>query len=587
MMANDDKRSLPSEALSGAVQPVRVLRMESFEPAVPVDPASRDACERRFVTLFDDGESARRGGLGEVRRVTNIWGESFALKMLVPSDEAPPGDIADGEREDAREAAFRREYRLQCRVSGLRGFPRVHGIGSLEGAPAILMEWVEGITLAKAARQLAVDDDGRISPLNVARIGRDLFELLARLDAVEGGIVHGDLSCSNVMVRTDRLPLAEQAEEGVFDLCLIDFGSARLVGRRTPGEADAAPTGSATIEYAAPEAIDPARVSGEVGTSADVYAAAGVLFRLATAAYPYDVSAADDRAAVARIKRTQPPSPFAAVHESADLGAVLLHEPEVAVALKLAQDETGVISPEAARLSLVQTDALLDPILIACLSPEAEFRPSAGAVRDALGAFAFHYADNVRRSLAGEPLAPCVPGSLADGYGAALRERSSVLRGVVKAVCLAFTAAIAVVSGLLAATLPAAFGCPLDAVSKGAPAGLACGAALVLPLAAGLVARWRDDGSPASFIRGGAGVLAGALVAAAGYTALAPIGSDVVVLIACALFATASAGLCFLAVDFALPHFLSGGTRIGGVRGASRGGIDGVKRPGLEGGGGR
>ena len=73
---------------------------------------------------------------------------------------------------------------------------------------------------------LAVDDEGRVSPLVAARIGRDLFELVARMGFVEGGIAHRDISSGNVMVRTDRLSLDEQVDEGAYDLCLVDFGSA-------------------------------------------------------------------------------------------------------------------------------------------------------------------------------------------------------------------------------------------------------------------------------------------------------------------------------------------------------------------------
>lgn len=61
MSARDDMPILPSEALSADPAPTRVLRLEGFEPAVPVDPASRDAYERRFVTLFDEGGAVRRG----------------------------------------------------------------------------------------------------------------------------------------------------------------------------------------------------------------------------------------------------------------------------------------------------------------------------------------------------------------------------------------------------------------------------------------------------------------------------------------------------------------------------------------------
>ena len=91
--------------------------------------------------------------------------------------------------------------------------------------PAIVMEWVEGETLARLRSRLAVDDAGRLSPLVAARLGRDLFDLLCRMSLVGEGFVHRDISPANIMVRTARLPLDRQLAEGTFDLCLIDFGS--------------------------------------------------------------------------------------------------------------------------------------------------------------------------------------------------------------------------------------------------------------------------------------------------------------------------------------------------------------------------
>lgn len=554
MSVRDDMPQLPSDALCAEPHQTRVLRLEGFEPAIPVDPASRDAYERRFVTLFDDGLASRRGGLGEVKRVTNIWGEVLALKTLsLPKEPS----IANGDAPaDALEAAFRNEYRLQCRVSGLKGFPRVHGIAMLDGSPAILMEWIEGITLSKASRMLAVDDEGRMSPLNVARIGRDLFELLARLDVIDSGIVHGDISCGNVMVRTDRLPLSEQAEEGVFDLCLIDFGSARLADAPATSECGRFPTGSATIAYASPETIDPdaaSRRSACATPASDVYAAASVLFKLATGLLPFDVSEDMDRQAAAQIKTQHAPAPFRTAHSANDIGAVLIHEPEVAVAVKLAQDDAPSDAVEAAQLALVQVDALLDPLLLACLSPESTYRPSAAAARDAMGSFAFHYADNVRKALRGEPLTPCVPGSLADGYGAAIRERTRAIRLAGKAFCAAAIAAVSIATGMLVAALPAAFVCPLDELTQGFSAGCVSAAAMAVPFAAALLVRWKDDGSSSSLVRGAAGLLAGILLAAACFIAMGPAGSDTVSLIVAGTIVVSCASCGWLLLDFALP----------------------------------
>ena len=554
MSVRDDMPQLPSDALCAEPHQTRVLRLEGFEPAIPVDPASRDAYERRFVTLFDDGLASRRGGLGEVKRVTNIWGEVLALKTLSLPKE--PSIANGGAPADALEAAFRNEYRLQCRVSGLKGFPRVHGIAMLDGSPAILMEWIEGITLSKASRMLAVDDEGRMSPLNVARIGRELFELLARLDVIDSGIVHGDISCGNVMVRTDRLPLSEQAEEGVFDLCLIDFGSARLADAPTGSECGSFPTGSATIAYASPETIDPeaaSRRSASATPASDVYAAASVLFRLATGSLPFDVFEDMDRRAAAQLKTQHALAPFRTAHSANDIGAVLIHEPEVAVAVKLAQDDAPSDAVEAAQLALVQVDALLDPLLLACLSPEPTYRPSAAAARDALGAFAFHYADNVRKALRGQPLTPCVPGSLADGYGAAIRERTRAIRLAGKAFCAAAIASVSIATGMLVAALPAAFVCPLDELTRGFSAGCASAAAMAVPFAAALLVRWKDDGSSSSLVRGTAGLLAGILLAAACFIAMGPAGSDTVSLIVAGAVVVACASCGWLLLDFALP----------------------------------
>ena len=109
------------------------------------------------------------------------------------------------------------------------------------------MEWIEGESLAHVRHRFAVDDAGRMSPLTVARIGRDMFDVLARLDFVEGGLAHRDVSPSNIVVRTSCLDVSDQIDEGVFDLCLLDFGSAAA-----GDEAGAVASSNTTVAYAAP-----------------------------------------------------------------------------------------------------------------------------------------------------------------------------------------------------------------------------------------------------------------------------------------------------------------------------------------------
>lgn len=211
--------ALADDACGGSV---RLVRVEAFEPAVYVAPEHRDAYERRFVTLLVDEASRRRGGVGEVLHARNPRGERFALKRLRRSD----GEGGDDELAEARRAAFDAEYDAHRALSPLRGFPRLYGRGRVGEDSVIVMEWVEGVTLEEAARALAVDDEGRLSPLTVARIGRDLFDLLARMAYVEGGLAHRDVAPRNIMIDTGQLSAADQVEEGAFQLVLIDFGSA-------------------------------------------------------------------------------------------------------------------------------------------------------------------------------------------------------------------------------------------------------------------------------------------------------------------------------------------------------------------------
>lgn len=205
---------------------LRLARVDGFEPAVALGTDELPAYLRRFTMLFADDATMRRGGIGRVTRAVNAQGEAVALKQLIlPARDEFDDDAAHEALVTKFKAAFREEYECHRALSGLKGFPRLYGWGEVDGVPAIVMEWVEGETLARLRSRLAVDDAGRLSPLVAARLGRDLFDLLCRMSLVGEGFVHRDISPANIMVRTARLPLDRQLAEGTFDLCLIDFGS--------------------------------------------------------------------------------------------------------------------------------------------------------------------------------------------------------------------------------------------------------------------------------------------------------------------------------------------------------------------------
>ncbi len=412
---------------------LRLARVGGFEPAIALSPDELSVYQRRFAMLFADDATMRRGGIGRVTRAVNAQGEAVALKQLIlPARDEFDDDTAYEALAAKFKAAFREEYECHRALSGLKGFPRLYGWGEVDGVPAIVMEWVEGETLARLRPRLAVDDAGRLSPLVAARLGRDLFDLLCRMSLVGEGFVHRDISPANIMVRTARLPLDRQLAEGTFDLCLIDFGSSLAL---EPASAVAGTGGKAsfteryatlrraTVAYAPPEMladdIADLRVL-RMSPAIDVYAAASTVYELIAGIAPYEVAPSAsgtsgsrkktrDIASPYRLKMdTRPDYPAGAHAPGCDLTQLLRREPDVALAAAEQAQQMG-LEPDSEELrdALAFVDAQLFDVVMACLSCNQGDRPEPAAVEAALTTFCDHYAQNVGRSLRGEPLTPC------------------------------------------------------------------------------------------------------------------------------------------------------------------------------------
>ena len=530
MTSRPKSEGADADISSGAL----VVRLLDLEPASPLPDAERAAFRRRYSVLFAENGTSRRGGLGMVRRVSNAYGERLALKTLldagaddlVATQSLAPGarDSAaiDGRRRDALLAAFKAEYEGQRALLGLGCVPKLYGWGVVDGLPAILMEWVEGETLEHAAKALAVDDAGRVSPPVAAAIGRDLFNALATLASAPDPVVHRDISPANVMVRTSVRSLEQQVVDGAFDLCLIDFGSS-VMGAPSMGSLTRAGlvVRWATPDYAPPEMLtDDAPGVAELRRSPliDVYAAASIIYELACGVPPFGSDGARDMAGLSpyRIKVDLAPADPILAHANAQaLDATLLREPKVADAVAAAiSDLPKAPTHEECSRDLGFVDARISEVLLGCLVSDQAARPSASDVARRLGVVAARYCENVGHALRGEPLEPRDEALVGT---APLRARR-VLRLVGYAACVAVT--VAVCAGLAAR---------LEST---------CTVALTLPLVVGLVLRARGRSTLAGMIRGTAGVLlgaaaAGAILAQALPEALAPASLVPVLLCAC------------------------------------------------------
>ena len=203
-------------------------------------------------------EPIASGGMGTVFR--GILRGAGGLERPVAIKRLHPRALGD----DDAVKRFLREARLGAAVR----HPNVAAIldADVDGEPFLVMELVEGRTLAAILRACSIE--GRSIPLPVA--GAILGDLLAGLEAVHVardergrplGIVHRDVSPQNVLVGDDGIAR------------LIDFGIARAVERTRETVTNA----KGKLGYVAPE-----QLSGDVQRTTDLYAAAVVAWEILT-----------------------------------------------------------------------------------------------------------------------------------------------------------------------------------------------------------------------------------------------------------------------------------------------------------------
>jgi serine/threonine-protein kinase len=205
------------------------------------------------------------GGMGEVYRATDT-----RLKRQVAIKVLPDALAADPERL----ARFQREAEVLASLNH-QNIAQLHGLEETDGTKALVMELVEGPTLADRIEVGALPVD---EALAIAK------QIAAALEAAhEQGITHRDLKPANVKVRPDGT------------VKVLDFGLAKLA-EPAPGSSISAtlsPTLSlnatmagvilGTAAYMAPE-----QARGKsVDKRADIWAFGAVLFEMLAGSQPF------------------------------------------------------------------------------------------------------------------------------------------------------------------------------------------------------------------------------------------------------------------------------------------------------------
>ncbi len=198
------------------------------------------------------------GGMGEVYRARDTkLGRDVALKVL-------PDLFAD---DPERLARFQREARVLASLNH-PNIASIYGLEETEGVRALVLELVEGPTLAERIAQGAIPIDEALF------IARQIAEALEA--AHEAGVIHRDLKPANVKVKPDGM------------VKVLDFGLAKAL----EGDAGSDPSESPTMTAAATRAgvimgtaayMSPEQAKGKVADKrADIWAFGVVLLEMLT-----------------------------------------------------------------------------------------------------------------------------------------------------------------------------------------------------------------------------------------------------------------------------------------------------------------
>jgi Tol biopolymer transport system component len=221
------------------------------------------------------------GGMGEVYRARDARIDRMvAIKVLIG--------------EHAESAELRERFEREARAISRLNHPSIctlFDVGEHNGAHFLVMEYIEGETLAKRL------DKGALPLDEVLRIGGEVASALAA--AHRRGVVHRDLKPANVMLTKGGVKL-------------LDFGLARLHAASHGIDPAAAATQAepltatgqvmGTFQYMSPEQAE----GREADARSDIFAFGAVLYEMATGKRPFD--GATRASVMAAVLRSDPPS---------------------------------------------------------------------------------------------------------------------------------------------------------------------------------------------------------------------------------------------------------------------------------------
>ena len=212
----------------------------------------------KVIGRYEIVEELGRGAMGSVFKARDpAVGRLVALKT-----------IHSTALEGAQAEEYRARFYREARASGVLAHPGivpVFDVGEHEGAPFLVMEFVDGRTLADVMKK-----GERYTLDRVCEIGQQIAEALGY--AHRQGVIHRDIKPANILMTSREVYGAERPR-------ITDFGIAKLVASEitTTGQLLGTPS------FMPPEQFTGAPIDGR----ADLFSLGVILYSLATGEQPF------------------------------------------------------------------------------------------------------------------------------------------------------------------------------------------------------------------------------------------------------------------------------------------------------------
>ncbi|MGA7255955.1 MAG: serine/threonine-protein kinase, partial [Terracidiphilus sp.] len=211
-----------------------------------------------LIGRYEILEELGHGAMGSVLRARDpAMGRTVAVKTILTSA------LESGQGEEYR-MRFYREARAAGSLAHA-GIVPVFDVGEHEGMPFLVMEYVEGRTLAAAMRS-----GERFTLERVCELGQQIAEALGY--AHRKGVIHRDIKPANILMTSPDAYGSERPR-------ITDFGVAKLAA----GEVTRTGQLLGTPAFMPPEQFTGAPVDGR----ADLFSLGVILYALATGEQPF------------------------------------------------------------------------------------------------------------------------------------------------------------------------------------------------------------------------------------------------------------------------------------------------------------